>query len=302
MGFFEKRKKRRKAKAEKIESLRLRRILMSAMYQDFALSRTTSGVSSGRPIPLIVSLTSFSKRINQVHLTIESLFQQSLKPDRIILWLSEEDFGAEDIPEILRAQSKRGLEVRLCAKDLGPYTKFYYSLLEFPEALILTVDDDVLYPPDMIDQLYRAYLKEPSAIHCHRAHLMKRNDNSGLCPYNEWDFCVSSVGPDNCVFPTGVGGVLYFPGCFDKEVLNKDAFLKLAPKADDVWLKAMSLKKGTMSKIVPDDREWEQRFLFIEGSQKVGLKYGNMKGNSTGNDEKIAAVFDAYDLWSCLSN
>ncbi|RLU01365.1 glycosyltransferase family 2 protein [Ketobacter sp.] len=300
MGIFERRKKRRKAKAEKVESLRLRRALVSLMYQDFALNRTASGVCAERAVPLIVSLTSFSKRINQVHLAIESIFQQSLKPNKVVLWLSEDEFSSRDIPEILRSQIGRGLEVRFCEKDLGPYTKFYYALKEYPDALILTVDDDVLYPPDMIDQLYRAYMKSPEVIHCHRAHMMKVNKAGGLHPYNEWEFCVAGTSLGECVFPTGVGGVLYFPGCFDEEVLNKDAFLELAPKADDVWLKAMSLKKGTLSQVVPDEREWEERFLFIEGSQKIGLKYGNMKGKSTGNDEKLRAVFDAYDLWGRL--
>jgi len=96
-----------------------------------------------------------------------------------------------------------------------------------------------------------------------------------------------------------VGGVLYFPGCFSDEILNKEAFLKLAPNSDDVWLKAMSLKKGIPSKPIQDSRPWGDRYLIIEGSQSVALKRKN-KTAGQGNDPKIKAVFDQYDLYKKL--
>ncbi len=182
---------------------------------------------------------------------------------------------------------------------MGPYTKFYYCLSEFPDSLILTVDDDIMYPVDMIDQLYRAHLNQPGAIHCHRAHRIKLDDDGQLLPYKQWDFDTREDKASLAIFPTGVGGVLYFPGCFDPDILNDDAFLSLAPKADDVWLKAMSLKKGTPCKKVPDRRDWQQRFLPIQGSQVTKLKSANKK-HGGGNDAKIKAVFDHYDLVETL--
>ena len=41
---------------------------------------------------LIVSLTSFPARIHLVHYAIYSLLRQSLKPNRIVLWLGEDKF------------------------------------------------------------------------------------------------------------------------------------------------------------------------------------------------------------------
>lgn len=299
MVFFKKAKRRSKEKAARLESVRLRTAMLTCMYQDFALNRTEPGVARDEVPPIIVSLTTYSKRINQVHLAIESLFQQSCRAEKIVLWISGKDFSPDDIPYALRNQCKRGLEIEFCDEDLGPYTKFYYALKKYPDRLILTVDDDLLYPADMIDQLYRSYLRQPDTIFCHRAHLMKLGEAGAVLPYMQWDLCTSQGSASGLIFPTGVGGVLYFPGCFDAEILNREAFMRLAPKADDIWLKAMSLKRGTPCRVVEDPREWTQRFLFIEGSQKYALKHENMHGED-GNDVKMRAVFDEYGLWPLL--
>jgi hypothetical protein len=291
---------RRKARVER-EISQLSKVVavnLAAHFRVAALSKSDKGIANAAVgTPLIVSLTTHSSRIHDVYLTIESLFSQSRKADRIVLWLSREEFSEADIPATLLMQMDRGLEVQFCDKDLGPYTKFYYSLQANPDALLLTVDDDIMYPVDMIDQLYRAYVKQPDRVHCHRAHLMKTSDNT-LLPYKQWDFDTKVDEASVRVFPTGVGGVLYFPGCFDPEVFNQQAFLSLAPGADDVWLKAMTLKKGVLCQKVNDKRNWIDRFVQIYGSQVVKLKTQNKKRG--GNDTKLKAVFEAYDLLSKL--
>lgn len=64
---------------------------------------------------IIVSLTSFPKRIDTLWITIETLLRQSMKPDEIILWLAEEQFnGIDSLPKALLEQQKRGLTIRFC--------------------------------------------------------------------------------------------------------------------------------------------------------------------------------------------
>ena len=47
--------------------------------------------------------------------------------------------------------------------------------------------------------------------------------------------------------------MLYAPGHLHPEVLNELAFMSLCPKADDVWLKAMSLMANVACKKVTSD-------------------------------------------------
>ena len=113
-----------------------------------------------------------------------------------------------------------------------------------------------------------------------------------------WKSCYSSTS-EFWQYSVYFTYTLYFPGCFDDDVLNKEEFLKLSPKSDDVWLKAMSLKKGTPCQKVYDERTWKLRNTVIDGSQRYALKNNNLSEES-GNDSKINAVFNKYNLWHKL--
>lgn len=63
---------------------------------------------------VIASLTTYPARINVVGFAIETIFNQTRKPDRVILWLAKEQFpeGVECLPKMIKKQIERGLEVR----------------------------------------------------------------------------------------------------------------------------------------------------------------------------------------------
>ncbi|MEH6578323.1 MAG: hypothetical protein V7731_14770 [Amphritea sp.] len=293
---------RKKRKKKKLDSLyNYKAVAASITYQQLALNSVCVGVGNDKAHNIVVSLTSYQRRINDIYLTIESLFQQSLRADKILLWLSRDNFpgGYDELPEILKRQSERGLEIHFVEGDLGCYKKIIYTLEQYPDSLIVTTDDDIMYPQDMIDQLYRAYVRHPDVIHCQRAHRIQLDSNNKPLAYRQWHHSVNSTKPAFDLFPTGNGGVLYFPGCFDKEVLNQKQFMSLAPSADDIWLKAMAMKAGVKSQPVYDERYWKSRFLTIENSQ-VGSLTSINKSREYGNDAKLKAVFDAYNLWGLL--
>ena len=89
--------------------------------------------------PLIVTLTSHGKRLLSVHRVIENLFQQSLLPNKVVLYLGEEEYQSkEQLPIVLQRQIARGLEVRF-VRELRSYTKLIPALREFPDALLISI-------------------------------------------------------------------------------------------------------------------------------------------------------------------
>ena len=68
-------------------------------YSEYAFSsfRNEKQELSCNSNGIIVSLTTFGKRINNVHLTIESIFRQTIRPEKIILWLAESEFTEETL-------------------------------------------------------------------------------------------------------------------------------------------------------------------------------------------------------------
>ena len=247
---------------------------------------------------IIVSLTTYSKRIYDVHLTIESIMEQTMKANRIILWL-DYCFEKQPLPKALQLLQKRGLEIEYC-KDIRSYTKLVPALKKFPNDAIITIDDDLVYEFDLLEKLIMAYQQDPSYIYCNRHHLMRQDAEGKLLPYMQWTWNHIGLDANIMNFPTGVGGFLYPPHSLDEDVFNKDVFLDICKYADDVWFKAMAMKKGTLSKKVYTHNPKGIEYIENESVQDIGLKNINTQGDCL-NDKQINAVFNKYNLYQLLT-
>jgi len=243
---------------------------------------------------IIVSLTTYGKRINDVHLVIESLLNQTMLPNKIILWLAEDEFNESTIPLILKKQKGRGLEIGFC-KDLKSYKKLIPTLERHPNSVIITVDDDILYSHNLIEILYNEYLKNKKCVYCNRSHKMTFDKYNKLLPYNQWIYNFKGNEESYIVFPTSGGGTLFPPNCFHKDILNIDLFTKLAPYADDVWFKAM-----TLLNTIPCKTTSNSELIFLQENQDIGLFHKNVGQNF--NDVQIRQTFDYYNLWDIIKS
>jgi len=263
-----------------------------------ALSSTESIVQplQNKDVELIVSFTTYNKRIYDAHLIVESIAQQTIKPNRLILWLDENEFNLDTIPLLLLKQVERGLDIRFCP-NYRSYKKIIPTLESFPESNVITIDDDVIYPYDFIEVLIRESKEYKNCVIANVVHQMKF-DECGVQPYEKWVLNAKSSLPGYDVFPVGAGGVFYPRGVLGELVIDAQAFTNLAPTADDVWLKTMTLLQGHKSKKVNDNRDFSLRFLCVESSQDIGLFHMNL--NESKNDLQIKSVFDKYDVMNLV--
>ena len=271
------------------------------LLQEHILHDNEPGVSNERynDSDIIVSLTTHGKRINDVAYTIESIMQQSFRANRIVLWLGNEE-KEKQLPRALKLQEKRGLEIHYC-EDIRAYTKLIPSLKRFPEAAIITIDDDLLYEFDLIERLVTAYNSQPHYIHACRLHRIGLDSNNKLIPYNNWEWNINEIGPNKYNFITGVGGVLYPPHCFDDEIFNQNVFMKLSRFADDIWYTAMAIKNNTKVSKIPTRKSNGRDYLINESVQDTGLINVNTRGECL-NDIQIEAVFSEYSIIEKLKN
>ncbi|MBN2167166.1 MAG: hypothetical protein JW717_12875 [Marinilabiliaceae bacterium] len=193
----------------------------------------------------IVSLTTFPARINKVWLTIETILHQTEKPDKIILWLYKGEFESKDVLplNLLRLES-RGLEIHFCEDNLMPHKKYFYSMLEYPDDNIITIDDDVFYPPTLIEKLKKTHKCNPAEVIAVVAREICIGKHEFL-PYSEWKTININTLPSFLFLPVGAGSVFYPSGSLNSSVFDKNKLFKLALKADDLWLKIMSVLNNT---------------------------------------------------------
>ena len=246
---------------------------------------------------IIVSLTTYSKRIYDVHLTIESIMEQTMKANRIILWL-DYSFEKQPLPKALQLLQKRGLEIEYC-KDIRSYKKLIPALKKYPDDAIITIDDDLIYEFDLLEKLIMAYQQTPSYIYCNRHHVMQLNEQGKLLPYLQWQWESNDMEANIMNFPTTGAGTLFPPHSLDEEVFNESVFSEICKYADDVWFKAMAMKKGTLSKKVYTHNPKGIEYFENEEVQDIALWRINTQGAML-NDRQIEAVFTKYNLYQLL--
>lgn len=194
---------------------------------------------------VIISFTSFPARINDVWKVVESLKNQSVLPEKIILWLSREQFPTKDtIPDTLWKQEDSLFEIRMVEGDIRSHKKFYYVMQEFPDKTFVTCDDDIYYHPDMLKYLVEGSKQFPECVIANTTRKMCFENNGELKPYNQWETNYESFSSENLI-QIGVGGVLYPPKTLHELTLRKDLFFSLTPMADDIWLNCMARMQGT---------------------------------------------------------
>ncbi len=260
----------------------------SAMHSTKSL---ISPVSHGQP-SCVVSLTTYSKRIHDVYVVIESLGEQTIKANKIVLWLDENEFCLDSIPELLKKQMDRGLDVRFY-QNIRSYKKLIPSLKLFPESDIITVDDDFIYPHDFIEILVKESRANLNCIVGVRSHTIAIEGGQPL-PYKKWDYESSFAKNGSFTFLTTGAGTLFPAHILNDEFCNEDEFMNLCPSADDVWINFMCIKYGIERKKVHDDRVFRSRFISLDAHQDIALNKENVHKNQ--NDEQIKRVVDRYSI------
>lgn len=254
-------------------------------FVDYRWGRRLPGRAHGLDAPLVVSLTSYPPRFPTLALTLKCLLSQSVRPDAVVLWLAEKDVAA--LPrEVVRLKAD-GLSIET-APDLRSYKKILPALERYPDAYIVTADDDVYYWRSWLEDLLEGEVR-PNEIRTHRAHRIRLDTRGRPLPYIEWEFDTSAGPAAPLTFATGVGGVLYPPHSLHPDVLDVATYKRLCPQNDDLWLYWMARRAGSLVRKVGPFR----RFVPWAGSQQVALAHGNLDSEN-GNDPQIARLIAEY--------
>ena len=171
----------------------------------------TKNITKNSP-EIIVSLTSYPERIKQAYYTLYSLVHQNMQPNKIELWLSKEEFnGSQSLPYEIFKLSEYGVQICWTNHNIKSYKKIIPAVINHPDSIIITADDDIYYHKNWLSDLYNAWNKNRDlhVIPCHRMHKIILDKNVPL-PYEHWLHAIHDVRPHIRHLATGCGGVLQF--------------------------------------------------------------------------------------------
>lgn len=160
---------------------------------------------------IVVSLTSWSKRIGNIPIVLDTIFAQTVQPDAIVINLSLDEFPTRELPANVQSyiDAYDRIRVNWVVHDTRVWKKFLPTLLLYPDALILPIDDDILYPPTMIEGFMQAHAKYPDRpisgnhywyhgikCHCGCASLVQAKHFEGWQKYYKHSFRISCPSSD----------------------------------------------------------------------------------------------------------
>lgn len=181
---------------------------------------------------IVITLTSWVKRINSVKRVVESIMRNTVLPDRVYLNLSSTEFAGIDLPEDLVEYFNSDDRLIINWVD-GPNTKSMkkvFPILKYldDDDIIIDADDDILFPEDLIESRINDFEKY------------------------ERKYSISSNGHTSVGFRSQMK-IVSAMSLFQKKMLNN-------------WEKLMN---GTVIRTYNDDRSY-LTLLWLNGYKNVG--------------------------------
>jgi len=198
-----------------------------------------------------VSLTSIFQNQDILEKTLLSILNQTHKPDKIFIFLSENSYlldkGFKN--KIITDKNLNSVlnnplvELRWVLNE-GSYRKLLPLLKEkwTEDCFIITIDDDTIYDKNLLKNLIIDYNNHHCVVN-YRGFTPKSKNLKDF-DYNKRD---KTINKHILNFSTGKGGILYKPSFFHKTediIFNDKLYKNICPKQDDVWFYILRIKNN----------------------------------------------------------
>jgi len=243
----------------------------------------------------IASMTTYPARFDFALKAIESINNQTVKPDTLVVHISEEDWGQaeKDFIRPAKFRFKNRVIIEPC-ENLKPANKIIHTAKKFPDRNIITFDDDVLYPRNRAESLIEKHKLYPDNPICFRTRRISF-DGDKINPYSSWKISYDEGGPNSLNFPTSVSGSLYPAGIFPESFFDVDTYREICQNNDDIWtyfhmmMKDLPFVSGGLEIVPPG----------ISGAQSSALWKSNV--SQKGNDAMIKELEQKYgSIWDLV--
>ena len=232
---------------------------------------------------IYVSLSTIPARLKNINKTIESLLNQTRKPDKIFVNVPlkyrrfSETVESEQIPKF----NNSIVEVTRC-EDCGPGTKLLGSLNKLEKnSLLILADDDHIYKDYMIEKFFYFYNRDPNNAYSFYVYPLEN----------------SPVGQGADGFAINTNHLKGIENFYKKIVKDyKELFLN-----DDVWISYFlyfikKTKIFSLREHLKKDKEGKLSLIYTKVSKNKGLieTYGDELEKAVEKRDKINAESFKY--------
>ena len=226
---------------------------------------------------IYVSITTIPQRLKNLNKSVDSLLNQTKKPDKIFINIPnkykrfKEIIKNEEIPKF----NDSSVQITRC-EDYGPGTKLLGSIDQInKDSLVILADDDHIYQDYMIEKFYYYYSKAPENAYSFYVHPLK-------------NFGVGQGADGFAINSNLLNGVEKFYNEVVKT--NDDLFIH-----DDLWTSfflffVKKVKILSLQSQLKINKNNQRPLIYTKHSQDNGLieSYGKNINEAVLNRDKIA--------------
>lgn len=258
----------------------------------------------------VLSLTTIRGRLRNMYKFIHAIKRSSQQYHSINLYVSSEgyllDEGIDPSDTILKNLYLQGVNIYLTS-NTGPYRKIVPILFQLLQSdapgdtIVVTLDDDVLYPDGFLEKLCGTIVKD-ECIHSYRGREIVYTDTE-IKKYKEFSTPSRDASMKNLAI--GRNGVAYLLKFFPKDPAYYIGHL-ICPTCDDIWLKMLSAINCVKTLIIEPEASFNPLFDFpsIDKSTQESLYHKFNKGDENDNCMKMAGFFSyctrGYSLFDLI--
>lgn len=208
---------------------------------------------------VIVSINTREQNFNKIKKTINSILDQTVHPDQIIISTSPDT--DMKLPDVIK--NNNIVITHKLAKDYGNLSNIISPLLREKngDTIIILLDDTTLYGTDLLENLVEASEKNPESVIYTSGYQGKRYVDTGK---------KVDVNDSNDIIDCS-SGVLVKPKFFDKNIINDiqpsmindpNTFLSMNIKKNKTKIKQIEYKDNIQNKKTANPREQNNIILY----------------------------------------
>lgn len=242
-----------------------------------------------------VTLTSSPLRLSKIGVTLSLILENPYVKKIYItlpkLYRNKEPYSDKDI-DFIKQISPR-IAFRRPAKDIGPITKVLPTLkaIRDPNAIIISIDDDIGYPVCLINELIYFSVRYPDIIWTGSGFVWEEFEGTMDFARKKWPIRKPRWPRVDIV--EGWGSIAYKKRLVDIPFLEKLAKLDINCKlSDDLTISYMFADKGTVMKNITSQYYEDDSYLipFSYGLQGDALHRGSGLGEEVENANIIKYI------------
>lgn len=221
---------------------------------------------------VIVSMTSYGQRFSYVPKVIFSILNQTYKSIHIVLTVFKDD--VKDIPQELQILiNENVIELLVGDKNLRCHLKYFYCMKKYRNTPIITIDDDMIYYPNTIEDLYKAYKKYNCV--CGRCCREMTFTNGKINEFKKWIWHSLNPKPSRRLHALGFSGVIYPPNALK---ISDDLITEINEclTADDIYLNVLEIRNNVLVKTLQTERK-QINMIESKGVNALSDRQDNIK-------------------------